>query len=124
MSCCYDIVIEKYSTFVLSLLVYADNSVTLKDFTGHTAELNIGKKLASGEIDQDNIIKTLTTENGGIILGGTFGTIDIKMTKEQTAELLAIDSFYTLKIFDALGADKTLFHGSVKIKDGVSNGNA
>ena len=56
----------------------------------------------------------LTTENGGIVLGGVAGTIDIDATPTQTSNLTTGDGVYEIELY--VGSDVIGFAtGNVKI---------
>lgn len=75
------------------------------DLTGCTARLHVrtdanGTKLFAG----------LTTENGGIVLGGPAGTIDIEFTPASTSALSGRTRFsYDLDIQHGANGDVTRF---------------
>lgn len=60
------------------------------------------------------LLLNLTTENGGITLGGATGTIDIDATPTQTSNLTAGDGVYEIELYT--GSDVIGFAtGKVKV---------
>ena len=60
------------------------------------------------------LLLDLTTENGGITLGGATGTIDIDATPTQTSNLTAGDGVYEIELY--VGSDVIGFAtGNVKV---------
>lgn len=69
-------------------------TVTPVDLTGCIARMQI-----RSEITSEVILATFTTENGGIILGGTAGTIKYAiMTAAESAALIWTTGVYDLEI--------------------------
>lgn len=50
------------------------------DLTGFTARMQV-----RADVDSPDVLLNLTTENGGIILGGTAGTIDLWVGATETS---------------------------------------
>lgn len=69
------------------------------NLTGYTARLQ-----AREAIESDIAVITLTTENGGIVLGGTVGTIQLYMSDEDTTLITAKKLIYDLEL-EAPGGD-------------------
>lgn len=76
-----NIIVEKGSTFLLNLIWKDSNQVPI-DLTGYTARMQVRKSYNTSEKLLD-----LTTENGGITLGGIAGTISIKGPADQTTAI-------------------------------------
>lgn len=68
-------------------LTLTDSAGALVNLTGYTARLTIRETYAS-----ESALISLTTENGGITLGGAAGTIALLATATQTAALVVPDS--------------------------------
>lgn len=94
-----DITIQKGVTFIYPILIWQDNKMTRKNLTGFTANMKIKKKLPNGDLETTSIIE-LTTENGGITLGGLEGTIDLFIDATTTATLPSVNAFYDLKLIN------------------------
>lgn len=114
-----DLVIQKGATFIYPIIIWIDNGVTRKNLTGFTADLKIKRKLPSGELEPTSIIE-LTTENGGITLGGVEGTIDLFINATTTATLPSANAFYDLKLIDGATIE-TALAGTATTKDTVTS---
>lgn len=86
-----DLTIYQGATFRKSFVWKADGVAV--DLTGYTARMHIRENLedASAAI-------TLTTENGGITLGGNTGQIDMLITATQTAAITFSSAVYDLEL--------------------------
>lgn len=85
------------------------------DLTGCTARMQIRDKVTSAEV-----LVSLTTENGGIELGGTAGTVRRLMTAAATAALDWQTGVYDLEIQFADGTVRRLLSGSVVVSPEVT----
>lgn len=75
------------------------------DLTGHTARMQVRRT-----IESSTAMITLTTENGGISLGGNDGRITILMSDEDTSSLTS-SGVYDLEIIDGGGAVSRVVQG-------------
>lgn len=114
-----DLNIQKNATFIFPILIWEDNRVTRKDLTGFTANLQIKRKLPNGDLEATPIVE-LTTENGGITLGGLEGTIDLFISATDTGALPSANAFYDLKLING-GTIETVLSGNAIIKDTVTS---
>ena len=114
-----DIIIQRGGTFIYPILIWNDNRLTRKNLTGFTAELKIKRKLPNGELEPTSIIE-LTTENGGITLGGLEGTVDLYISATNTATLPSANAFYDLKLINGASVE-TALSGTATIKDTVTS---
>lgn len=97
-------------------LIWRDNGVTPVNLTGFTARMQIRKRVSS-----ETPFIELTTENGGITLGGALGTIDLHMTPAQTAALSwRGEAVYDLELVPANGAVTRLMEGKVILSPEVT----
>jgi len=64
------------------VITWKDGSGALVDLTGWTAAFTVRASFGAAEALLD-----LTTENGGVTLGGAAGTIDVRATDEQMGAL-------------------------------------
>jgi hypothetical protein len=112
----WDITIEQGSVFNLHLR-YKDSLGAVIDLTGYTARMQVRKSVKSNDI-----LLTLTTENGGITLGGALGTINIKAIAEHTALLTIRSGVYDLELVPPSGEDDTfrLLEGNVMVSPEVT----
>lgn len=67
-------------------LTWTDATATPINISGYTARMKVKSKYSDA-----TPIAELTTENGGIVLGGAAGTVRIILTAEQTAAIPAKD---------------------------------
>jgi len=87
---------------------------TPADLTGASAILRA--KVSS---DSPSAFLELTTENGGIALGGAAGTITLTISKTATA-LMTKNGLYELRITYANGLTDWLFFGSLTVIRGAT----
>ena len=88
----YDITIIQGATLSLQL-TYQDADGVAINLTGYTARLQ-----ARTAVDTSAAFLDLTTENGGITLGGSAGTITISRTAAQTAAMTEQSGVYDLEL--------------------------
>jgi hypothetical protein len=109
----YNINMDQGATFERLITVKnADGS--LYDFDGYVARMHI-----RDEYETDTFLASLTTENGGIILGGQEGTIHLYATPEITATLRG-DCVYDLEIITDSGKVHRLIQGKVRVSREVT----
>lgn len=87
----------------------ADANTPPVDLTGWTAAFHVRPQSTLDAL-------VLTTENGGVILGDTEGTIDILIEDEATADLNWQTATYELLLTDPAGEVIPLVWGSVRVK--------
>jgi len=92
----------------------ADNGKPV-DLTGYTARMQVRAKVTDTATVLD-----LTTANGGIVLGGTAGTIRILATAAQTAALTIASGFYDLELIDGTSAVRRLMEGAVTLSKEIT----
>lgn len=85
------------------------------DLTGCTARMQVRTR-----IDDTNVLLNLTTENGGISLGGTAGTVTIYLSATATAALTWKSGIYDLEIQFGNGDVRRLMAGSVSVSPEVT----
>jgi hypothetical protein len=90
----YNMVCPQGSTFNKQL-TYSINDVPV-NLTGYTARMQVREKHTSTTAQL-----ALNTENGGVILGGSLGTITININASSTSALVAKDYVYDLEIVSA-----------------------
>lgn len=103
------IVIEQGTTFN-PIFTYTDDAAPPVpiDLTGYTARMQI--KLKQTDIA---LIDELTTENGGLTLGGVAGTIALFINDVDTAAYTFSQAVYDLEIISSGGIVVRLLQGSV-----------
>lgn len=92
-----------------------DSPKTPVDLTGCTARMQVRAKIGATEV-----LLTLTTENGGITLGGTAGTIDLLIEAEDTAAITWTSGVYDLEIIFTNGDVRRLLYGEVVVSREVT----
>ena len=102
----YNLTIEQGAT-LSRVLTWTDSNDALVDLTGYTARAQ-----ARDGYDSDTKVVDLTTENGGITLGGALGTITLAMTATATAALSPMtDGRWDLELISAGGTVTRLVQG-------------
>ena len=110
----YDIVIYQGATFS-QLFTWRDSNNALVNLTGFTARM-----MARSSADSPTAFLTLTTENGGIALGGTAGTLMLSRSPAQTAALPATSGVYDLEVVDGAGQVHRLLQGNLMVSAEVT----
>lgn len=85
------------------------------NLTGFTARMQVRET-----IESTTTLVSLTTENGGVTLGGTAGTIDITITATATALLDFDSAVYDLEVVSAGGVVTPVAYGNVYLNDEVT----
>jgi len=104
-----NLVIEQGTTFN-PVLTYSDSAGTAIDLTGYTARMQIRLKRTSAAF-----LHELTTENGGITLGGAAGTIALLISATDTTAFTFTTAIYDLELITAGGIVTRLLQGSVTL---------
>src|SRR6186713_331399 len=84
------------------------------DLTGATARMQIRAK-----IDSPTVLVSLTTENGGIVLGGATGDVTMRIEAVVTAAITWRAGVYDLEIVFADSTVRRLLAGSVSVSPEV-----
>lgn len=114
-------------TFKLPLILRGGSiSGTPLDLTGYSARMQARTSLEAAEA----VIELSSAVGEGIVLGGVAGTLELKMTPEQTAlfavgcsdgRLPAIQNYvYDIEIRDPAGEVYTIMQGSFSVMAGVT----
>ena len=90
----YNFVCPQGTTFAEQLTWSIDDSPV--DLDTYTARMQVREKYTSTQKILD-----LTTENGGITLGGDAGTIDINIDANSTASLVAKTYVYDIELISS-----------------------
>jgi hypothetical protein len=90
----YNIVCPQGSTFSKQLTYRIDD--TPVDLTSYTARMQVREKHTS-----KTTIVNLNTENGGITLGGTDGTIDLFISDLATSSIFAKNYVYDIELISS-----------------------
>lgn len=111
----YNTTIEQGARYDRTITWYDENDA-LVDLRTYTARAQYRDHHAHNEI-----ILELTTGNGGIVLGGLLGTIQLIATTAQTTALLAeVFGVWDLEMVDASGEVTRLLEGVFSITPEVT----
>ena len=102
--------VEQGATFRKTLTWKAGTPAVAVDLTGCTARMHIRTEIASPVP-----LVTLTTENGGITLGGAAGTIVLLIAATTTAAINWEAGVYDLEVVFTNGDVRRLLYGPVAI---------
>lgn len=110
----YDITIYQGATFSRMLTWKDANNVAI-NLSGYTARLQM-------RTSQDAAAPfiTLTTENGGITLGGAAGTITLTISAATTAAITESSGVYDLELVTSGGVVTRLIEGDVLLSKEVT----
>lgn len=92
-----------------SLITVRNEDDSLFDFTDYQARMQIRL-----EVDSEDYIAELTTENGGIVLGGEDGTLRIVMDAETT-DIINREGVYDIEIIDNTDKVYRLLKGKIRL---------
>jgi hypothetical protein len=108
-----DLLIPQGATFSRVIRWKADNANV--NLTGYTARMQLRTSAEAIATLED-----LTTENGGITLGGTAGTITLSLTATETAALPATRAVYDLELISSGGVVTRLVEGVATITRNIT----
>ena len=103
------------ATFRKRLTWKAGTPAVPVDLTGCTARMQVRE-----EVDSPAALLTLTTENGGIALGGAAGTIELVVEAEDSAAFTWNSGAWDLEIVHPGGEVTRLAQGSVVVSPEVT----
>ena len=107
--------IEQGATFT-KLVTWKTGAPALPvDLSGCTARMQ-----ARARVSDTAVLLDLTTLNGGIVLGGAAGTVQIILTDEQTAAIGWTGAVYDLEIEFPIGTVTRLLQGSISVSPEVT----
>ena len=109
------LLIEQGATFQKTLTWKAGTPAVPVNLTGCTARMHIREEVASA----DPFI-SLTTENGGITLGGVAGTIVLYISPTATAAFTWLTGVYDLEIVFSPTDVRRLVYGPVTVSQEVT----
>lgn len=89
------------------LYVWSDSAGVPRNLTGWTAQA-----MARAQMDAPVPFMNLTTENGGIELGGSAGTIRLLCDNTKTAKFPSVNGVWDLKLTDNTGNVYFLLYGN------------
>jgi hypothetical protein len=109
--------IDQGATFIKDVTWKAGKPAVAVDLTGAKARMQIREK-----IDAPAVLLELTTENGGIALGGAAGTVALRIEAVATAAITWRTGVYDLEIEFADGTVRRLLFGGVSVSPEVTRG--
>lgn len=107
--------IDQGATFSDTVTWKAGTPAAAVNLTGCTARLQMRASLTN-----PTVLVELTSVLGGIVLGGTAGTVQIKMTAAATAALTWTRAVYDLEIIYADATVRRLLAGDVTVSPEVT----
>lgn len=108
----YNFTVQQGSTWRNVFTFYqTDISGAVVNLTNYTAALTVKDKPS----DSTSLV-SLTSDNGGVVLGGTAGTITVLQTATQTNAYAWANGEYTLTLTAPGGDTNTLLFGTVTIE--------
>ena len=111
----YNFFVYRGATFSEQIEWKDENGVAI-DLTGFTARMHMRDTL-----EATTPFLTLTTENGGIALGGAAGTVDLLASAAATSAISATSGVYDLELVAGDGVTVTrLLEGLVTISPEVT----
>lgn len=87
------------------------------NLTGYTARMQI-----RSSVESETVLVNLTTENGGITLGGTGGTVQLLITAVATAAITWTSGVYDLELVSGSGIVTRLVSGRINVTQEVTRG--
>ena len=109
-----NLTIKQGATFRKRLAWRSSNKKPI-NLTGYTAKMQ-----ARSAYGDPQTLFELSTENGGIALGGTAGTVELYVSDETTATFSFDRAVYDLFLYAPNGDALPLFEGSVRLVLGVT----
>lgn len=113
MSGKYSVEVDKGSVFRLIFTIKTNEAPW--NLTGYTAEMKIRKNSSTG-----TVLKTLTTANSGVTLGGTAGTVTVAMSSNETDVLPVGRHVYDLELVSGGGEVHRVLEGRLLVNRGVT----
>lgn len=110
----YPIYIEQGATYLLQAR-WKDSAGVLVNLTGYKGRMQVRRRASS-----DEVLLSLTTENGGITLGGALGTVSVRGNAALTALVTGKKAAYDLELESADGTVTRILQGSVEISPEVT----
>lgn len=112
----YSITVDQGATFSETLVWRTKRSRTPIDLTGYTARMKV-----KGRNTGSPLLLTLTTENGGILLGGAEGTVVLAISATDTAAIIGGIHSYDLELIDSESRVTRLLKGSFVVRPEVTD---
>ncbi len=103
-----NLVVNQGSTFK-HRFKWTDSRKKAIDITGYTARMQIRSSVSDA-----TVLASLTTENGGIILGGALGTIDLFISHTATTAYAWTKAVYDIELINLSTEVTRIVEGTVK----------
>lgn len=103
------------ATFRKRLTWKAGKPAVAVDLTGCTARMQV-----RSEVESSTVLLELTTEDGGITLGDTAGTVDLYVSDEDTGAITWDGGVWDLEIVHPSGEVTRLAQGSIGVSPEVT----
>lgn len=110
----YNLTIERGATLD-QVFTWKDSTLTAVNLTGYTARCQVKRTI--GDVSP---LLNLTTENGGITLGGVAGTITLYASDTATGALTGEEGVWDLELISGGGIVKRILQGKVFISPNVT----
>ena len=110
-----DIHIDRSETWDDFSFTWKDDDGNPYNLTGFTAKMQVRPNAKSSRV-----ILELTTENGGISIGGETGKVSFLVSREDLLEITDANGEYDLVLFSAGGIPDCLFRGRVTFGPAVT----
>lgn len=110
-----NLAIDQGATFRKTITWQAGDPSLPVDLSGCTARMQIRPSVSSADV-----LLSLTTENDGISLGGSAGTVEIVVEDTQTSGVAWREGVYDLEVVLANGDVRRLLEGKVKLSPEVT----
>lgn len=106
----YDILVDQGATL--------NRAMFLKNSTKRPVNIDgyIGRMHIRDYVDSSIIVKTLTTENGGITIDGIGGRVDILLKPSETDDLGAKEYVYDLELESEEGEVTKIVSGKLSVR--------
>lgn len=89
------------------------------NLTGYTAKLEV-RSAVGGKTAANSLIIALTTQNGGILLGGEAGTITLRIAADRSKALLTGVHVYDLELTSPTDVTTYILEGTFTVKSEVT----
>lgn len=109
----YDLVIECGATF-RRVFTWKDEAGSAINLTGYTAQMQIRKK------KDGDILFTLTSADGDIVLGGAAGTITVEIPAAEILNTLPAAGVWDIELTSGSGFVTRLLEGAVTFSKQVT----
>ncbi len=114
MAAYYDLLIEQGAT-LRQTFTWRGSDMTPVDLTDYTARMQIRRRKTDSVV-----IHEATTENGGLTMGGTEGTVLLTINDADTTAFDFVRGVYDIEVIDSDGIVTRLVEGNVELSKEVT----